>query len=101
MVNTIGERFVDEGMDMRNYTYAKFGRTIHEQPDGVAFQVWHQHAIPWLRSEEYRDEIVHKIWGSTVEELAEKLRAEEGLSSPDKFVQTILEYNDAVYAYKQ
>jgi glycine/D-amino acid oxidase-like deaminating enzyme len=39
MLNTNGVRFVDEGVDLRNFTYAKFGRAIHEQPDGVAFQV--------------------------------------------------------------
>ncbi|KAF2176140.1 fumarate reductase flavo protein subunit precursor [Zopfia rhizophila CBS 207.26] len=101
MINNAGERFVDEGVDMRNYTYAKFGRAIHEQPDGVAFQVWDQHAIPWLRSEEYRDEVVHKIWGSTIEDLAEKLCADHGLNSSAKFVQTIQEYNTAVYAYQK
>jgi succinate dehydrogenase/fumarate reductase flavoprotein subunit len=54
MVNNAGKRFVDEGIDLRNYTYAKFGRAVHEQLDGVAFQVWDQRTIPWLRSEEYR-----------------------------------------------
>ncbi|XP_014560457.1 hypothetical protein COCVIDRAFT_23435 [Bipolaris victoriae FI3] len=97
MININGERFVDEGVDMRNYTYAKFGRAIHEQPEGVAFQVWDQHAIPWLRDEEYRDERVQKIWGATLEVLAEKLAAKSGLSNPQQFVATITEYNEAVY----
>ena len=26
MINANGERFVDEGADFRNYTYAKYGR---------------------------------------------------------------------------
>ena len=30
-----GERFVDEGADFRNYTYAKYGRVILEQPEPV------------------------------------------------------------------
>ena len=35
MVNADGERFVDEGADFRNYTYAKYGRRILEQPRPV------------------------------------------------------------------
>ena len=98
MININGQRFVDEGIDMRNYTYAKFGRAIHEQPEGVAFQVWDQRTISWLRDEEYRDERVQKIWGDTLEELAAKLAAKSGLDAPDQFVETIREYNEAVYA---
>ena len=101
MLNSLGHRFVDEGIDLRNYTYAKFGRAIHEQPDGIAFQVWDQQAIPWLRDEEYRDAIVHKVWGSSVLELARKLAADHGLTDPTTFVRTIKEYNDAVYANRK
>lgn len=32
MVNRSGERFVDEGADMRNYTYAMIGREVLKQP---------------------------------------------------------------------
>jgi len=98
MVNTEGKRFVDEGIDMRNYTYAKFGRAIHGQPDGVAWQVWDQRVLGWLREEEYRDERVEKVWGKTVEELAGKLAREGGLNGPERFVETVKQYNEAVYA---
>ncbi|KAF2653092.1 fumarate reductase flavo protein subunit precursor [Lophiostoma macrostomum CBS 122681] len=101
MVNNAGKRFVDEGIDLRNYTYAKFGRAVHEQPDGVAFQIWDQRTIPWLRAEEYRDEVVHKVWGSTIEELAQNLAVQAGLDAPDTFVQTLDEYNKAVYAFQK
>ena len=40
MVNANGKRFVDEGADFRNYTYAKYGRVILEQPDQFAWQVF-------------------------------------------------------------
>jgi hypothetical protein len=63
-------RFFDEGSDIRNYTYAKFGRAILAQPKGTAFQIWDSKGIPWLREEEYRDEIVTRIYGSSLEELA-------------------------------
>ena len=92
------KRFVDEGVDMRNYTYAKFGRAIHEQPASVAYQVWDQRTIPWLRDEEYRDERVQKVWGATLEELAKNLAKDSGLNAPDQFVETVKQYNEAVYA---
>src|SRR6266567_3152743 len=38
MVNATGKRFVDEGADFRNYTYAKYGRVILEQPGQFAWQ---------------------------------------------------------------
>src|SRR5262245_36123355 len=32
LINATGKRFVDEGADFRNYTYAKYGRVVLEQP---------------------------------------------------------------------
>ena len=40
MVNANGERFVDEGADFRNYTYAKYGRVILSQPGQFAWQIF-------------------------------------------------------------
>jgi hypothetical protein len=93
-------RFFDEGSDIRNYTYAKFGRAILSQPSGIAFQIWDSKGIPWLRDEEYRDEIVEKIHASTIEELAEKCAA-KGLENPKAFVQTVRGYNEAVYQHRR
>ena len=53
MVNARGRRFVDEGADFRNYTYAKYGREILSQPGGVAFQLFDATTRPLLRVEEY------------------------------------------------
>jgi tricarballylate dehydrogenase len=39
MVNTAGQRFVDEADDIRALTYAKMGRAILSQPGGIAFQI--------------------------------------------------------------
>ncbi|KAF1809228.1 FAD/NAD(P)-binding domain-containing protein [Eremomyces bilateralis CBS 781.70] len=99
MLNTHGERFVDEGVDLRNYTYAIFGKAILAQPDNAAFQVWDAQTTPWLRDEEYRDERVERIVGQTIEELARKC-AEKGLRNPDKFLETIRTYNNAVEAFR-
>jgi hypothetical protein len=99
-INIQGERFFDEGSDLRNYTYAKFGRAILAQPQGVAFQVWDSKGIPWLRDEEYRDEIVEKIRASSLEELADKC-ARKGLEDPSAFVKTLKSYNEAVYQHRR
>ncbi|HEX8967411.1 MAG TPA: FAD-dependent tricarballylate dehydrogenase TcuA, partial [Chloroflexota bacterium] len=39
MVNSQGQRFVDEADDIRALTYAKMGRSILAQPGGIAFQI--------------------------------------------------------------
>ncbi|TFK52254.1 FAD/NAD(P)-binding domain-containing protein [Heliocybe sulcata] len=97
MVNSAGNRFVDEGEDFRNYTYAKFGRKILEQEGGMAIQIYDAKVISWLRKEEYADDVVGKIWGDTLEELAEKLR-EKGLKDKTQFLDTIGAFNEAVRA---
>ena len=100
MLNIHGDRFVDEGIDLRNYTYAKFGRAILAQPSHTAFQVWDTKMIPWLRGEEYREERVQRITADSVAELAEKL-VPMGLESREKFIKTLDEYNRATQAFQQ
>jgi hypothetical protein len=94
-------RFFDEGSDIRNYTYAKFGRAILAQPKGAAFQIWDSKGIPWLREEEYRDEIVTRIYGSSLEGLAQTLADSYGLDNPRQFLETVKEYNDAVHQHRK
>lgn len=91
MINANGERFVDEGADFRNYTYAKYGRAVLEQPNQMAWQVFDNKIIPMLR-DEYRIRQVTKVRANTLEELASKLEGVDG----DAFLREIKEYNDAV-----
>ena len=72
IVNVKGERFVDEGADFRNYTYAKYGREILRQPQEAAFQIFDQKTVELLR-EEYRIREITKAEAGTIEELAKKL----------------------------
>lgn len=99
MFNTEGDRFVDEGQDMRNYTYAKFGRAILQQPDSVAFQIWDSDGSSWLRSEEYAPGVVERISADTIEDLAQKL-ASKGLRRPQVLVCNLREYNEAVEVFR-
>lgn len=91
MVNARGERFVDEGADFRNYTYAKYGRVILNQPGHFAWQIFDAKVAHLLR-DEYRIKEVTKVRANTLEELAHKL---EGVD-PQGFLKTIEEYNKAV-----
>jgi tricarballylate dehydrogenase len=91
MVNATGKRFVDEGADFRNYTYAKYGREILNQPGMMAWQVFDQKVTAMMR-DEYRIKEVTKVTANTIEELAPKL---EGVN-PVEFINTIKEYNAAV-----
>ena len=91
MVNARGERFVDEGADFRNFTYAKYGRAVLEQPDMFAWQVYDAKTVPKLR-DEYRIRQVTKVRADTLEELAMKL---EGVD-PAGFLRTVAQYNEAV-----
>ena len=72
LVNARGRRFVDEGADFRNYTYAKYGRAILEQPGQFAWQVFDRKVTHLLR-DEYRIKGVTKAVAGSLEELAGKL----------------------------
>ena len=91
MVNARGERFVDEGADFRNYTYAKYGRVVLEQPQQFAWQLFDA-KVSHLVRDEYRIKQVTKVKADTLEELAEKL---EGVD-PKGFLAMIKAYNAAV-----
>jgi tricarballylate dehydrogenase len=91
MVNALGERFVDEGADFRNYTYAKYGRIILEQPGQFAWQVFDAKAKHLLR-DEYRIRQVTKATAPTLEALAPKLTDVD----PEGFLRTVRRFNDAV-----
>ena len=90
IVNVEGERFVDEGADLRNYTYAKYGREILKQPQRVAFQLFDQKTKHLLRDEYFIPQIT-MAEANTIKELAEGLDV-----NPTKLEKTIHQYNDAV-----
>ena len=89
MVNLTGERFVDEGEDLRNHTYVRFGREIMAQPHRTAIQIFDQKTIPLLR-DEYRIKQVTKYTENTIEELAAQLEI-----NPQALTASIDEFNAA------
>jgi tricarballylate dehydrogenase len=77
VVNVDGERFVDEGADFRNYTYARYGREILRQPQRAAFQIFDAKVTHLLR-DEYRIPQVTKAQADTIEGLAGALGVDVG-----------------------
>jgi tricarballylate dehydrogenase len=91
IVNANGERFVDEGADFRNYTYAKYGREVLAQPGQFAWQIFDSKVTHLLR-DEYRIRQVTKVSADSIEALAERL---EGVDAA-RFVETVGAFNAAV-----
>ncbi|MBO0731468.1 MAG: FAD-dependent tricarballylate dehydrogenase TcuA [Acidimicrobiaceae bacterium] len=91
LVNQRGRRFLDEGADFRNYTYAKYGRVILEQPGQYAWQVFDQKVLHLLR-DEYRIREVTKVQADSLEELARRM----GDVDVEGFVEEVAGYNAAV-----
>jgi tricarballylate dehydrogenase len=91
VVNADGNRFLDEGADFRNYTYAMYGRRVLEQPNQVAWQVFDGKVAHLLR-DEYRIRQVTRYTADTLTELAKKI---DGINA-DAFLHTMREYNAAV-----
>ena len=91
MVNSEGKRFVDEGADFRNYTYAKYGRVVLQQPGSFAWQIFDQQVKPLMR-DEYKLRGATKVQADTLEQLVEKMQDVH----PQNFLDTVREYNAAV-----
>lgn len=91
MVNADGHRFLDEGADFRNYTYAKYGRVILEQPHQTAWQIFDAKVSDMLR-DEYRIREVSVVKADTLPGLVAKM---EGVDQ-EALLATLEAYNDAV-----
>lgn len=90
MVNLNGHRFIDEGETWRGLTYAKIGRAILAQPQGIAFQIFDRKHRQMEVIRGYEKATGFKA--NTLDNLAERL----GISDISAFAQTVSEFNDAV-----
>lgn len=91
MLNAHGERFVDEGINFRNYTYAQFGRAILNQTNNFAWQIFDK-KVEHLLYSEYRFWDASFVKADTLEELVEQLA---GIDK-EAALNTLEEYNKAV-----
>lgn len=91
VVNANGDRFVDEGADFRNYTYAKYGAEVLRQPNAVAYQVFDQAALPYISSVDYGVATGSRFEAGTIRELAESIGID-----PERLADTVDSFNAAV-----
>ncbi len=91
MVNSEGKRFLDEGADIRNYTYAKYGRVILQQPGQFAWQIFDA-SVKHLLRPEYSTRHVTKVTANTIEELVAKL---DDVNQAE-LLKTITDYNKSI-----
>jgi tricarballylate dehydrogenase len=91
VVNVRGERFVDEGADFRNYTYAKYGAEILGQPRGMAFQIFDAKAIGLISDVDYVTADGSRSEATSIGELADRAGIDR-----TKLEETVREFNAAV-----
>ena len=90
MVNASAERFVDEGADFRNYTYARYGHEILKQPAQLAWQVFDAKVAKLLR-DEYRIRRVTRVVADDLATLAKRMELD-----PAAFCATVERYNASI-----
>lgn len=90
VVNRDANRFIDEGADFRNYTYAKYGAEILKQPGAVAWQLYDAKTAPLLRQDEYTVNGVSRTEARDIRELATLLDLD-----PDVLEFTVNTFNAA------
>jgi len=83
-------RIVDEGFDFRNYTYARYGHVIKDQPDMMASQIFDKKVLHLLRDEYCIRRVT--VSADTLKELLKKL---EGVDA-EKCLAELKAYNAAV-----
>jgi len=88
LLNKDGVRFVDEGADFRNYTYAQYGRAVLAQPDGVAWQIF-DGQVEHLLYEEYRQDHATRYVADTLGDLVGQL---PGINRPQA-LETLARFN--------
>ena len=71
-LNAEGKRFVDEGADFRNYTYARYGRVVLQQTGQFAWQIF-DGKVKHLLRDEYKIRQVTKRVANTLPELVSVL----------------------------
>jgi len=91
VVNAEGKRFLDEGADFRNFTYAKYGRIILQQPGGYAWQVFDAQAKPLMR-DEYKLRGATKVTADTLDDLITRMQDVDAA----QFLKTVREFNAAI-----
>jgi tricarballylate dehydrogenase len=91
VLNANGERFFDEGADIRSLTYARLGRAILAQPTQIAWQIFDAKGAAQLHGE-YRVRESARFVADTLEGLLARL---DGIDSK-RALETIARFNAAI-----
>ena len=91
MINAHGKRFLDEGINFRNYTYAQYGRKVLEQPEHFAWQIFDNKVMDLLY-EEYRFHDASFVEAETLDQMISKL---DGINKKEA-KKTIIDFNNSV-----
>ena len=91
VLNADGDRFVDEGEDFRNFTYAKFGKEVIKQPNQIGWQIF-DHKGRHMLYPEYDVKSATMVKANSIKELLSKITS----INSQKALKTINEYNEAV-----
>ncbi|HEX3428159.1 MAG TPA: FAD-dependent tricarballylate dehydrogenase TcuA [Candidatus Limnocylindrales bacterium] len=70
MVNREGRRFVDEGADFRNYTYARYGAEVLRQSGALAYQLFDADSIQYVSSVDYDTAVSSRTEAQSLDALA-------------------------------
>lgn len=87
VLNTEGERFIDEGEDFLPKTYAKFGREVYDQPGQRGFVILDSRVDDLVVSQMGTEPVESETLRGLVETV--------DIERPDRAVETIREYNAA------
>ncbi|WP_108815295.1 FAD-dependent tricarballylate dehydrogenase TcuA [Loktanella sp. Alg231-35] len=91
MLNADGDRFVDEGENFRNYTYAQFGKAVLDQPGHFAWQIFDAKVDDLLYAE-YTFHDAHFVQADTLDALCDMLTGVDATAARA----TLEAFNDAV-----
>jgi len=91
MINAKGKRFLDEGKNFRNYTYAQYGKIVLDQPGHFAWQVFDSKVFDLLY-EEYTFHDAHFVEADTIDDLITKMDGVDKIETK----KTITEFNNSI-----
>ena len=91
VLNADGERFVDEGEDFRNFTYAKFGKEVIKQPNQIGWQIFDQ-KVRHMLYPEYDVKSATMVKANSIKDLLKKISS----INSHKALKTINDFNKAV-----
>jgi tricarballylate dehydrogenase len=95
MVNSLGERYVDEGSNFRMLTYARLGWVTLAQPEGTCYQIFDQKIVAQdgEGNRVFRESYRHApevFEADTIAELARKMQID-----PVRLARTVEQFNDS------